>query len=238
MTPRAFKCSRFEGKGNMKIATIFLASFFGFYSCGIGPESQPRAENARSVENTDEKPLASGSSVAPEPTPKAAQNQPKTIRDFFTLLPERYFVLEGCDRETDKDCRKARADYLKTFTQVEDTANGYFKGGCDGGQSCIEMAIFKRPDGTYLVGVYTSGEMMNDFYFLDYADGKWTDVSSNAVPEFSKKNWYELPRLGTTMKVYSKKILEKTAEFEISDKGTLIYELAWKDGKFTKLNKK
>ena len=210
MTPRAFKCSRFEGKGNMKIATIFLASFFGFYSCGIGPESQPRAENARSVENTDEKPLASGSSVAPEPTPKAP----------------------------DKDCRKARADYLKTFTQVEDTANGYFKGGCDGGQSCIEMAIFKRPDGTYLVGVYTSGEMMNDFYFLDYADGKWTDVSSNAVPEFSKKNWYELPRLGTTMKVYSKKILEKTAEFEISDKGTLIYELAWKDGKFTKLNKK
>ncbi len=218
----------------MKIATIFLASFFGFYACGTGPESQPLAENARSTENADEKPLASGSNAAPESTPSAAQKQPRTIREFFTLLPERYFVLEGCDRETDKDCKKARADYLKTFTEVEDAANGYFKGGCDGGQSCIEMAIFKRPDGTYLVGVYTSGEMMNDFYFLDYNDGNWTDVSTQAVPEFSKKNMYELPRVGTTVKVFAKKITETGDDYEISEKGAKLYELMWKDGKFTK----
>ena len=154
--------------------------------------------------------------------------------DFFALLPEKYFTLEGCDRASDKDCKKARADYLKTYAEVEDIKNGYFKGGCDGAQSCIEMAIFKRPDGTYLVGVATFAEMMNDFYFLDYAGGKWTDVSTEAVPEYSKKNWYELPRVGTTMKVFSKKIVEETADYEVSDKGKLMYELAWKDGKFTR----
>jgi hypothetical protein len=141
-------------------------------------------------------------------------------------------VLEGCVRETDRDCKKAKIDYLKTFTEVEDTANGYLKGGCDGAQSCLEMAIFKRPDGTYLVAVATSAEMMNEFYFLDYANGKWNDVSADVVPQFSKKNIYEIPRKGTTVKVFSKKIIEKGADYEISDKGEKLYDLEWKNGKF------
>ena len=169
-----------------------------------------------------------------DPTPAmVTTNQPKTIRDFFMLLPEKYFVLEGCVREKDRDCQKAKLDYLKTFTEAEDVANGYFKGGCDGGQSCLEMAIFKRPDRTYLVGVATSGEMINDYYFLDYAGGLWTDVSATAVPQFSKKNMYELPRLGTTVKVFAKKVLEKGDDFEVTDKGEKLYDLEWKSGKFT-----
>jgi hypothetical protein len=216
----------------MKITFILFFSLFAFYGCG--------ADQTRSGSGTDtinaQPAAAQGDDAAGKAaaTPVAAQTGPKTVMDFFALLPEKYFMLEGCDRATDKDCKKARADYLKTFTEVEDIKNGYFKGGCDGAQSCIEMAIFKRPDGTYLVGVATFAEMMNDFYFLDHADGKWTDVSKEAVPEYSKKNWYELPRIGTTMKVYSKKIVEETPDFEISEKGKLIYELAWKDGRFTK----
>ena len=161
---------------------------------------------------------------------RVAADEPKTIRDFFMLLPEKYFVLEGCVREKDKDCKKAKVDYLKTFTEVEDTANGYFKGGCDGAQSCLEMAIFKRLDGTYLVGVATSAEMMNDYYFLDYANGNWTDVSTTVVPQFSKKNIYELPRQGTTVKVFAKKVIEKGDDFEVSDKGEKLYDLEWKNG--------
>ena len=200
----------------MKIITIFLASFLGFYACGVTPESNgsSKPENKASAANTGD---ASATAPAPTPKPATADDGPKTVRDFFALLPEKYFILEGCFRESDKDCSKARAEYLKTFTEVEDIANGYFKGGCDGAQACIEMAIFKRPDGSYLVGLATSGEMMNDFYFLDYKDGKWSDISSTVVPEFSKKNWYELPRVGTTVKVFAKKIDEQ-----------------WKDGKFTK----
>ncbi len=159
-------------------------------------------------------------------------NQPKTIRDFFMLLPEKYFLLEGCERIKDKDCQKAKVDYLKTFTEIEDTANGYLKGGCDGAQSCLEMTIFKRPDATYLVAVATSAEMMNDYYFLDYTDGSWTDVSATVVPRFSKKNMYELPRKGTTVKVFAKKVIEKGDDYEVTEKGEKLYDLEWKSGKF------
>ena len=76
--------------------------------------------------------------------------------------------------------------------------------------------------------------MMNDFYFLDYKDGKWSDISSTVVPEFSKKNWYELPRVGTTVKVFAKKIVEQGKDYEISEKGKKLYDLEWKDGKFEK----
>jgi hypothetical protein len=154
--------------------------------------------------------------------------------EFFAALPDKYFTLEGCDSANDKDCNKARADYLKTFTEVSDIRNGYFKGGCDGGQSCIEMAIFKRPDGRYLVGVYVSHELIEKNYFLDYAGGNWTDVSATAVPDFSKKNLYELPRVGTTVKVFAKKIIEQGDDYEISEKGAKLYDLVWNDGKFTK----
>lgn len=214
----------------MKIFTVIIASAFALSACvagtGAGRSSKAPAPGTNVA--------AEQSAAAAAATPATSPQQPKTIRDFFTLLPEKYFLLEGCDPSTDKDCKKARAEYLKNFTEVEDVPNGYFKGGCDGGQRCIEMAIFKRPDNTYLVGVATSGEILNDFYFLDYADGKWTDVSSPAVPEFSEKNWYELPRVGTTMKVFEKKITEKGADYEASERGRKLYELVWKNGAFTR----
>ena len=162
----------------------------------------------------------------------SSTSQPKTVRDFFMLLPEKYFTLEGCERAKDKDCRKAKINYLKTFAEIEDTKNGYLKGGCDGGQSCLEMALFKRPDGTYIIGLSTFAEMMNDYYFLEYKNGNWANISAEIVPQFSKKNMYELPRYGTTVKVFAKKIIEETKDYEISDKGEKLYDLEWKDGKF------
>lgn len=163
----------------------------------------------------------------------ASDTPPKTVRDFFMILPEKYFLLEGCEPVKDKDCRQAKLDYLKTFGEVIDTANGYLKGSCDGAQSCLEMAIFKRPDNKYIVGLAVSQEMMNNYYFLDYENGKWTDVSAQIVPQFSKKNIYELPRRGTTVKVFAKKILEKGKDYEISDKGEKLYDLEWSGGKFS-----
>ena len=220
----------------MKIIAASLFSFFAFYACGIesASTSAPAAQATPTPAN-----VSGGSRKAPEllGTPERAPvaGEPKTVMDFFERLPNTYFTLEGCDPASDQDCKKARAEYLKTFTQVSDVGNGYFKGGCDGAQSCIEMAIFKRPDGTYLVGVATEFEMGNNFYFLDYAGGAWNDVSAAVVPDYSKKNWYELPRHGTTMKVYAKKIIEQGDDFEASEKGKLLYSLAWKEGKFTKV---
>lgn len=219
----------------MKITVFVFSILLVFFACGTGDNPQPAKQGGdgipASANVADVSGIGSGAETTPTPSPA---NQPRTVRDYFTLLPDEYFTLEGCYRETDKDCNKARAEYLKTFTEVEDIANGYFKGGCDGGQSCIEMAIFKRADGTYLVGLATSGEMMNDFYFLDYSGGKWEDVSAGVVPEFSKNNWYKLPRFGTTVKVYAKKVIEQGDDYQISEKGGPLYTLTWKDGKFVK----
>jgi hypothetical protein len=37
------------------------------------------------------------------------------------------------------------------------------------------------------------------------------------------------------MKVYAKKIIEQGDDFEASEKGKLLYSLAWQDGRFTKV---
>ncbi len=160
--------------------------------------------------------------------------EPKTVMEFFALLPKKYFNLEGCFRDDDKDCRKARAEYLNNYKEVEDIKNGYFKGGCDGGQSCIEMALFKRPDKSYVIALATFSEGMEDNYFLDYKKGVWTDISQKIVPEFKKDKRYEIPRYGTTVKVFSTKLIEKGDDYEIREKDKNIYDLDWKGGKFLK----
>lgn len=219
----------------MKYLIIFTFAAV-FFACENSSGRSEGVSNSVSATSNGSAAVADTGAAVPEATPSTGQakGEPRTIRDFFTLLPEKYFILEGCDKSADKNCNKARADYLKNFTEVEDVKNGYFKGGCDGGQACIEMAIFKKPDGTYLTGVHTSAELNNDFYFLEYAGGKWTDVSAKVIPEFSKKNWYEIPRVGTTMKVFAKNITEKGDDYEVSEQGSLLYSLTWKDGKFTR----
>jgi hypothetical protein len=215
------------------LAIFFIA--LSVYACG-GNEAQPERPVSQATSPQQQPNSVDVSAKAPdtEPTPARPEGEPSNVLEFFAALPDKYFTLEGCDPATDKDCKKARAEYLKTFTEVSDTKNGYFKGGCDGGQSCIEMAIFKRPDGGYLVGVYVSHELIEKNYFLEYKNGNWKDVSAAVVPEFSRKNLYELPRVGTTVKVFAKIITEQGDDYEVSEKGKKLYDLVWKDGKFTK----
>ncbi|MEO5857966.1 MAG: hypothetical protein ABIR33_03365 [Pyrinomonadaceae bacterium] len=211
---------------------IILLAVLALIACGSNepPAERPVSQATSPQQQPNSTDIAA---KAAEPTPTHTEGEPSNVMEFFAALPDKYFTLEGCDRATDKDCKKARAEYLKTFTEVSDIKNGYFKGGCDGGQRCIEMAIFKRPDGRYLVGVATFGEMINEFHFLDYAGGQWRDASAD-VPEFSSKNWYELPRVGTTMPVFEKKVIEKGSDYEVTDKGRKLYDLAWKDGRFAR----
>lgn len=168
-------------------------------------------------------------------TAQAQTKQPKTVREFFNLLPQKYFLLEGCaDKPTVANCNKARVEYLKNYLEVEDVANGYMKGGCDGAQSCFTMALFKRQNGNYVVGISTFFELGEESYFLEYANGKWKDISAKVVPEYSKNKVYDLPRQGTTVEVYELKS-EKTPgeELVIRERGRKLYDLAWKDGKFS-----
>ena len=159
--------------------------------------------------------------------------RPKTVRDFFMLLPVKYFPLESCDSSKDKGCQRAKADYLKTFVEVEDTGNGYLRAGCDGAQSCLEMAIFKKPNGEYLVGVRADFEMGSDSYFVDYDNGKWTDVGRSIVDGFSNDLYYVFPRVGTTVEVFEKLPIDSDTAAD-SPKGKKRYDLEWKDGRFTR----
>ena len=163
-------------------------------------------------------------------TAESQTGQPRTVRDFFNLLPQKYFALEGCEPAKDKNCERARREYVKTFLEVEDTKNGYWKSGCDGAQSCLTMALFKRPDATYIVHVLTEFEMGEDSYFLEYKNGKWTDIGAQVIPEYSTKNIYVPPRYGTTVEVFKKNFPEP----QYSERGAKIYDLQWKDGKFTR----
>jgi len=156
-------------------------------------------------------------------------NQPRTVREFFNLLPQRYFALEGCsDNPTKANCDRARRRYVESFLETEDTANGYWKSGCDGAQTCLTMALFKRLNGTYIVALQTEFESGTDNYFLEYKNGKWLDVARQAVPDFSKNNIYELPQKGTTVEVFARKNTD-----DIPERGKKLYELVWKNGKFS-----
>jgi len=165
-------------------------------------------------------------------TTNAQTKQPRTVRDFFNLLPQRYFALEGCAANpTKSSCDKARREYVKNYLEVEDTPNSYWKSGCDGAQSCLTMALFKRADATYIVALKVEFESGSDNYFLEYKGGRWSDISKQVVPNFSKNNIYELPRTGTTIKVFA---VDKSGE--IPAKGKKLYNLVWKNGKFSVQN--
>ncbi len=160
--------------------------------------------------------------------------QPKTVRDFFNILPAKYFEIGCCGVHDEPDSLVAHTKYLESFLRVEDTANGYLEGGCDGGQSCITMALFKKPDGSYVVGVHTSNTMHDENYFLEYRAGRWYDVSAKVVPQFSKNNGYRLPRYGTKVEVFSTKVVERISPTQvIRDLGPRLYDLVWKNGRFT-----
>ena len=159
----------------------------------------------------------------------AQTKQPKTVRDFFNLLPQKYFDLAGCvGNPTKENCDRARAEYLKAFLDIEDTANGYMSGHGEAGQGGFDMALFKRPDGTYIIGLTTWDEMNVDSYFLRYAGGKWLDIGAQVVPGYGKDKIYGMPRYGRTVEVYVKKIEDDIA----SEPGRKLYDLVWRGGKF------
>jgi hypothetical protein len=198
----------------MKGKFILIVSLFLLTSCAAAEvthsENQATNLNSIAVSNKNNSAGVGTDETFDDSAEKTVTNaqtkQPKTVREFFDLLPQKYFTLEGCaDKPTKENCERARARYLKSFLEIEDTANGYMKGGCDGAQSCFTMALFKRPNGTYIVGLNKAFESGEETHFLEYAGGNWKDIGAQVVPEYSKNKTYELPRQGTTVAVYELK---------------------------------
>lgn len=160
----------------------------------------------------------------------AQTKQPKTVRDFFSLLPQEYFSLEGCETKIDKNCNKAQSEYLNRYLQVEDTNNGYMSGVGEAGQGGFEMALFKKADGKYVIGLSTHNEVTDNFYFLEYKNGNWVDVGKSFVPDYGKARWYEFPRYGKVINVFDNKITDK--DVGATEKGQKLYDLEWEKGQF------
>jgi hypothetical protein len=115
----------------------------------------------------------------------AQTKSPKTVREFFMLLPQKYFEIE--------DITHDKKLFLERFLRVEDNKNSYMEADGDGSQEHFKMALFKRSNGTYIVGLYVFGEWGDKSYFLEYKNRKWTDVSKNLVPQYKKSNIYDFP---------------------------------------------
>lgn len=138
--------------------------------------------------------------------PKPIVNKtPKNVVDFFLLLPNKYAGNYALAK---------RQKYLKNSDSVTDTANGYLEiFGQTEKEPNIYVAIFKKDAGGYLVTVATGAfdnQKMFNYYFLDYNNNKWSDVSKSVLPaDFKFADFYqngegnaypcELPRYNRTI---------------------------------------
>lgn len=176
-------------------------------------------------------------SAVPSPSVReseqAPQTEPKTVREFFMAFTQEVFFLEGCEESKDPGCRDAKKKYLETYLEVEDTKNGYLSAGADGAQAALTMTIFRRPSGKYIVAVNQFGEIGDDYNFFEYENGRWKDISKDVIPEYSTGNIYELPRFGTTIQVFKKIVIDSDGVVDMTEKGEKLYDLNWKDGRFT-----
>jgi hypothetical protein len=110
----------------MKLLIVLMLACFSLNACaGTTADGVKQAENSNisdakietnAAENVPVKSIANNSETAESQT-----KQPKTVRDFFNILPQKYFLLEGCEPAKDKNCERARREYVKTFLETEDT---------------------------------------------------------------------------------------------------------------------
>lgn len=149
------------------------------------------------------------------PTIKAQHQSPKTVVDYFLALPDRYAG------ETTREERNQLVSDGSGRVITKDIKNGYLAISGDAGSPGFIVAIFKKPDGKYLVGVNPYFEMGEDFFILSSENGKWMNFTQMVIPGYNPKLHYVLPQYGTTIKV------QNQAEKDL-------YELVWKGGQFVK----
>ncbi|GEM_PF-2051446 len=175
-----------------------------------------------------------------------AQIQPKTVTDFYLLLPGEFFstTVEGKTVKGKANLEKVRRSIIET----EDIKNGYLNLGRYS-EGWGEVAIFKKKNGTYIVGVAESvcgPGCDGTVKFFTYQNSKWTDVTDEVFPTLNENeiksafenagaeydasgNYFLLPRVGRTVKMACNLCVEDKEE-------TLLMEFAWNGERFEKKN--
>ena len=159
--------------------------------------------------------LAIGSSPLTIFSSQAEAKSPRSLAEVWALQPT---------------CGQNKFDLFGSGqTVVNDPTNGYQKVGNDSTSTVI--ALFKQSNGEYLVGVNQTTTMSSESCFLRYRSSQWQDISRQIVPNYSPKNYYEVPRKGKRVTVFD---LVRVVDLndEIYDKGSRKSSLIWRNGKF------
>lgn len=153
--------------------------------------------------------------------PAAPSPEPRTVGDFFLLVPERYMV--GYDLRFREELLRGEHRGV-----VIDIGNGYISYDASDNPTGFEFAIFRKSNGRYIVA-YSDGVSDNfdweigdgyTLFLLSYEGGKWRDVTRALLPvPFNKKLSYKLPRRGRSLEVWD-------AE------GRKFYTLTWRNDRF------
>ena len=128
----------------------------------------------------------------------APSREPKTVADFFLLVPERYVGYPLDFRQ-----ELVRGEHRGT---VIDIKNGYISWDASDNPEEFEFAIFRKNNGKYIVVFSSPGEpelYPSRFFLLTYDQGKWRDVTRTLIPAaFDERLDYKLPRKGRTIVVF------------------------------------
>ena len=147
----------------------------------------------------------------------AQTSQPHTVRDYYLLLPDKYFEADAEQRVKWMLNPKRGA--------IVDTKNGYLLAPGDGAQMSLVVCLFKNHDGTYTIGVdasYSEDLTYSRLNFYHYVNGNFVDVTKSIVPvALPEEHWYEMPRYGTTIRVATQKRRH-------------LYNLVWNGRRFSK----
>src|SRR5918911_4455303 len=143
-------------------------------------------------------------------------DEPRTVRDFFLLVPESYV---GYDRRFREDVLRGQPG------AVVDVRNGYISYKATDNQEAFEFAIFRKSNGKYLAA-YSAGydpdfpDTTSILLLLSYEGGRWSDVTRQLLPRaFDRRLTYKLPRQGRSIVVSD-------------EKGRELYTLTWANDKF------
>jgi len=127
--------------------------------------------------------------------------KPRTVRDYYLLLPDKYF--EANPEQRVKWMLDAKRG------AVVDVKNGYLLAQGDGAQMSLVVCLFKNRGGTYTIGVDATsweGDWYSRLNFYHYVSGTFVDVTKSLIPvALPEEHWYELPRYGTTIGVANQK---------------------------------
>ena len=138
--------------------------------------------------------IGSAQGVSASATPS---RQPKTVADFFLLVPERYVGYPVDFRQ-----ELLRGERRGT---VIDIKNGYISWDASDNPEEFEFAIFRKSNGKYILAFSSPGDpglYPSRFFLLSYDKGKWRDVTRALLPvAYDKRSDYKLPRRGRTISV-------------------------------------